>query len=45
MCSFTDLKSWQDKLQLPSLTEQENVGEWDGRGKEREPEVLKMFRC
>lgn len=37
--SIPDLKSWQEKLEL---TEQEKVGEWDIRGKEREKKVFSL---
>ena len=39
------LNSWQDKLELSSLTEQQKVGELDKRGKEREAKTVQLLRC
>ena len=39
------LNSWQDKLELSSLTEQQKVGEMDKRGKEREAKTVQLLRC
>ena len=39
------LNSWQDKLELSTLTEQQNVGELDKRGKEREAKTVQLLRC
>ncbi|CAL8237044.1 unnamed protein product [Arctogadus glacialis] len=39
------LNSWQDKLELSSLTEKQKVGELDRRGKEREAKTVQLLRC
>lgn len=39
-------KSWQDKLELTSLTEQKKLWEWDIKKKsETKNELLKLFNC
>ena len=38
------LNSWQDKLELSSLTEQQKVGEMDKRGKEGEAKTVQLLR-